>query len=82
MKPSDPASQRYYEETFKPRLLQLLETRAEPWTVEFEEDPCETNLPRRTRVKTLSVSAILEYGNTSLLHSSVLIEGNNQLHDN
>ena len=82
MKPSDPASQRYYEETFKPRILELLESRAEPWNVEFEEDPCETNLPQRSRVKTLSVSAVLEFNNTTLLHASVLVEGNAQLHDN
>ena len=84
VKPSDPKSLQYYQETFKPRLEELLGSDADTstWVIEYEElDPLE-HIPARSRVKTLSVSAVLEYPQTTLLHASVLVEGNNQLHDN
>ena len=49
--------------------------------MEFIEEPCVSNLPPRSRVKTLSVSGQLIFAKTTLLHASVLIEGNSQLHD-
>ena len=40
------------------------------------------NPQKKSRAKTLSVSAVLEYPNTTMLHASVMVEGNKDTHDN
>lgn len=77
VKAAEQASLAYYNETFKPRLEELLTQEEMATAVEFVEEGPTGVVPQRSRVKTLAVSAQLVFPNMTLLHASVLIEGNN-----
>ena len=61
-------------------MTELLSTSFPKLNVEWIESDEIT--PIKSRAKTLSVSAVLEYPNTALLHASVMVEGNKDTHDN
>lgn len=61
--------------------MELLDDAHPNWTIDWQEEE-PGSLPSRSRAKTLAVSGVLTYPNRTLLHSSVLIEGNSQTHDN
>ena len=66
-----------YKEIFKTRLVEYLK---DYQLIFHEEEPIEVAL--KSRAETLAVSAILKFPNETMLHKSILIEGNNQMYSN